>query len=521
MNTIEAIENERVALQECLDLCKTQKERNRLGQFSTPTLLAEDILQYALQLMEAEARVSFLDPAIGTGSFYSALNKVVSTSQIDRALGFEIDPHYGEPAISLWDEHKISIVLGDFTWAKPSPNYNLLICNPPYVRHHHISGEEKARLRQSVLNSTGIDLSGLAGLYCYFMGISHPWMAPGAIAGWLIPSEFMDVNYGKAIQQYLLSKVTLLHLHRFDPRDVQFADALVSSAVIWIKNELPPTDHQVRFTYGGSLQKPIKSLMVPSEVLAAEPKWSRFPNASARKQKEQLRLADFFKISRGIATGDNKFFILTEHQIAQMGLPFEEFCPILPSPRYLSQDLVEDRGDGSPNIEKRLFLLNTRLTEDEIKKVYPKLFEYLESGKAKGVHSRYLCSHRTLWYAQENRPAAPIVCTYLGRSDSKSGRPFRFILNKSAATVANVYLAMYPTLLMQKCIERDSGLVQRVWAELNSLSPEALLGEGRVYGGGLHKLEPRELANLPADFILSLIGECLLDAVPKQLSLIA
>jgi len=520
MDTIETIENERVALQACLDLCKTQEERNRLGQFPTPTFLAEEILHYAVQLMKIEAKVSFLDPAIGTGSFYSALNKAVSTSQIDRALGFEIDPHYGDPAISLWDEHKISIVLGDFTRAKPIPDYNIIICNPPYVRHHHIAGEEKVRLRQSVLSSAGIDLSGLAGLYCYFMGISHPWMAPGAIAGWLIPSEFMDVNYGKAIKQYLLNKVTLLHLHRFDPRDVQFADALVSSAVIWIRNESPPTDHQVQFTYGGSLLKPLKSLMVSSEALAAEPKWSRFPNASVRMQKEQVRLADFFRISRGIATGDNKFFILTEDQITQKGLPIEEFCPILPSPRYLPQDLVEDQGDGSPSIEKRLFLLNTRLKEDEIKKTYPKLFDYLESGKAKGVHSRYLCSHRTLWYAQENRPAAPIVCTYLGRSDSKGGRPFRFIFNRSRATVANVYLAMYPTLLMEKCIRKDPGLLHRVWAELNSLSPDALLDEGRVYGGGLHKLEPRELANLPADFILQLIGESLLDAAPKQLSLI-
>jgi predicted RNA methylase len=521
MDTIDAIENERVALQECLDLCKTQEARNRLGQFSTPTLLAEDILYYAVKLMQLEAKVSFLDPAIGTGSFYSALNKAVPISQIEKALGFEIDPHYGEPAISLWYEHKLSIVLGDYTRAKPKPDYNLIICNPPYVRHHYITGEDKAKLHQSVLSASGIDLSGLSGLYCYFMGLSHAWMAPGAIAGWLIPSEFMDVNYGKAIKQYLLKKVTLLHLHRFDPRDGQFADALVSSAIVWIKNESPPADHRVQFTFGGNLLRPLKSSVVSSEDLAAEPKWSRFPNSLVRRQKEHVRLADFFKVSRGIATGDNKFFILTEDEIAQKGLPIEEFCPILPSPRYLPQDLVEDQGDGSPNIEKRLFLLNTRMKENEIKKLYPQLFNYLESGKARGVHSRYLCSHRTLWYAQENRPAAPIVCTYLGRSDSKGGRPFRFILNRSRATVANVYLVMYPTSLMEKCIRKDPGLVQRVWSELNSLPPEALLGEGRVYGGGLHKLEPKELANLPADFILKLIGDNLWNATPTQLSLIA
>lgn len=60
-------------------------------------------------------------------------------------------------------------------------------------------------------------------------------MAEGGVAGWLVPSEFMDVNYGKGVKYYLLSRVTLLHIHRFDPNDVQFADALVSSAVVWFR----------------------------------------------------------------------------------------------------------------------------------------------------------------------------------------------------------------------------------------------------------------------------------------------
>lgn len=181
------------------------------------------------------------------------------------------------------------------------------------------------------------------------------------------------------------------------------------------------------------------------------------------------------------------------------------FTPILPSPRYLSQDEVKARKDGSPDIDRRLFLLDTKLSEEEIHSRFPALAAYLEEGKVKGLQERYLCKHRTLWYSQEHRPAAPIVCTYLGRGDSNSGRPFRFILNGSRATVANVYLALYPTSLMAREIDRNPSLLRNVWTALNDLSPDVLLGEGRVYGGGLHKLEPRELSNVPAVCIAALL----------------
>ena len=40
---------------------------------------------------------------------------------------------------------------------------------------------------------------------------------------------------------------------------------------------------------------------------------------------------------------------------------------------------------------------------------------------------------------------------------------------------------------------------------LNSLAVEHLLGEGRVYGGGLHKLEPKELANVAVPEVAALV----------------
>jgi adenine-specific DNA-methyltransferase len=502
---IDAIEQERLALQAALDGQKTQRDRNKLGQFATPTALARDILGYAKQLLPANNPVRFLDPAIGTGSFYSALRSTFDADQIDVAQGYEIDPHYGIPASQLWDGTGLKYDLGDFTAQPAQKCFNLLICNPPYVRHHHMANDDKTRLQMRNYEACGVKFGGLAGLYCYFLGLSHAWLAPGAVSGWLIPSEFMDVNYGQAVKRYLLEQVTLVHIHRFDPSDVQFTDALVSSAVVWFRNEPPPANHAVKFSFGGSMSNPTLAKMIPASELAQEKKWTRFPAADVRKKSNLPVISDFFKIKRGLATGDNGYFILNAETIEKRNLPIDLFRPILPSPRYVSESEILSDEDGLPVLDRQLFLLDPRLPEKIIQERYPALWGYLQEGRENGLHERYLCRNRALWYGQENRPPAPIVCTYLGRSDSKSGRPFRFILNHSQATVANVYLAMYPTQALARAVEEQPELMRKAWEILNQITPEKLLGEGRVYGGGLHKLEPKELANVPVPELADLL----------------
>ena len=214
-------------------------------------------------------------------------------------------------------------------------------------------------------------------------------------------------------------------------------------------------------------------------------------------------IADFFNIKRGLATGDNRYFILSEEEITKRALPRDCFRPILPSPRYLRGDEVLADAAGMPLIERKLFLLDTRLSEAEVVREHPTLAEYLNAGRLMGLADRYLCKHRSPWYAQEHRPAPPIICTYMGRGESL--RPFRFIMNESKATVANVYLAMYPKPTLARALASDKGLLKRVWLALSAITPDRLLGEGRVYGGGLHKLEPKELANVPVPEIAEML----------------
>lgn len=515
-------EEERGRLQARLDSEKTQAERNRLGQFATPLALAQEIVKFGLSLLDANCPIHFLDPAFGTGSFYSALLHAIPRDRIESAKGFELDAHYGEPARELWKHTPLDLELADFTRAlaptEEETRFNLLICNPPYVRHHHIVNGEKVRLQNASQAACGIRVAGLAGLYCYFLGLSHVWIQRGGITGWLIPSEFMDVNYGQQVKRYLLEKVTLLRIHRFDPNDVQFEDAFVSSAIVWYRNEPPAADHKVEFTFGGTLSTPNITRTVSVAALRKESKWTRFPVSNVREGIVRYRLSDLFTITRGIATGNNRFFILTKEEIEANELPFEFFRPILPSPRHVSADEIKSDEQGQPLLDRQLFLLDCRLAENEVKKRLPKLWSYLEGGK-EIASERYLCRHRKVWYFQDERQPAPLLCTYLGRTDGRSGRPFRFILNHSKATAANVYLLLYPQPALDRAISKDRAVLRKVWEALNNLSPSSILGEGRVYGGGLHKLEPSELGNVDATPIVDVVPELRIHSRPLQSNL--
>ncbi|HEY1065923.1 MAG TPA: class I SAM-dependent methyltransferase, partial [Pirellulales bacterium] len=203
--SVQRLERERLAQQAALDAAKSLAERNRMGQFATPPALADQVVQAAIAALPADAPLRFLDPAFGTGAFYSALLRGFA-SRVESATAFEIDEHYGRPAQSLWASTGLSLHLADFTAAPPRSlgesgpvaiaasgppsderKFNLVVCNPPYVRHHHLSADQKRRLRSEVVARTGVSLHGLAGLYCHFLLLSQAWMAADGIGAWLIP----------------------------------------------------------------------------------------------------------------------------------------------------------------------------------------------------------------------------------------------------------------------------------------------------------------------------------------------
>lgn len=473
-----------------------------MGQFATPQPLAREIAKVVAEAWGSRGdRIRFLEPALGTGSFYSALLEAFSQPSWESATGIELDPDLADSARKIWEGYPIDIMTGDFTKLDPSilggrlPN--LMVTNPPYVRHHHMRSEGKARIAGLIHERMGLKVSRLSGLYSYFILLADRWLEEGGIGAWLVPSEFMDVAYGSALRQYLTRNVTLFRIHRFNPQKVQFEDALVTSAVVIFKKSAPQRNHKIQISYDGSLISPMKTQFISNETLASMPKWTEVTFGGAAEERHGLAtLSDFFEIKRGLATGDNSFFIIEKKAAEQRGIPMKFLKPILPSPRNIKADVIEGMPDGAPRTTPTLVLLDCNEPEGFIRKEYPDMWTYLEQGKKRGVHERYLTKNRKLWYQQEQRPPAPFLCSYVGRQ-LQNRAPFRFFWNKSRATATNSFLMMYPKGRLADILKADYAFHERVLRSLQEVDPTVVSMAGRIYGGGMQKLEPSELGSVP------------------------
>lgn len=502
--------------QAALDSERSASERNRLGQFATPNELAVQIAKCISRDWPNHLNnVRFADPSIGSGSFFSAALSVFGMENIESGVGVELDERFVRVANEIWRDSGLCVIEGDFTQiiangSRPdSPN--LILANPPYVRHHHLDRGDKERLQSLVELSCKLEVSGLSGLYVYFLLLATEWMEEGGIAAWLIPSEFMDVNYGKVLREFFTERVVLDRIHRFDPKDVQFNDALVSSAIVFFRKLSPTHSHRVQFTFGGTLEQPAVEDVVSVEELKKSRKWSVYPSHQENDRRistdrHQSTFSDFFKIQRGIATGCNKFFILDRDEARKRNLPTRYLRPILPSPRNLKTTIIEADEDGYPKLSPQLCLIDCDLSEREIQEHYPGLWEYLLTANTLGIKDGYLLKKRSPWYRQERREPAPFMCTYMGRGSAEK-QPFRFIRNRSQAIGTNLYLMLTPQKSLAAMLRKHPERLDALHEVMGNIAGDELRGEGRVYGGGLNKIEPSELGRISALPIISLWPE--------------
>ena len=470
--------------QELFDSSHSQEERNEHGQFATPYPLASVIAKDLF--FRTGKDISVLEPSCGTGAFISAL---LSMSDRVKITGVEKDSSLCKTAQQLWSSDTCRIINDDFfDYASvESQQFDAIISNPPYSRHHHLSQSEKRFYSQLTTTFSGVCLSGLAGLHAYFLLTGTGMLKEDGVGSWLIPSELFSVNYGAPIRRFLTQSASLERIHFFDPENLQFDDALVTSCVAIIRKKKPDSKSSAIFTYG-DFRFPRKTVEISLADLSKLNKWQHLEDYSGQTEFGGRVLGDYFKAKRGIATGGNSFFIRSRSEWHQEGISDEWLSPILPSPRNFHLSEVTSDESGWPR-ESDTALLNIPKSSNYAS-LPSSVQNYLNTCPEK-IRNGYILKHRTPWYSIGATASAPIICTYMSRSEEA---PFRFIRNRSNATMTNTYLGLYPQTSMSET-ELDN-----MCAALNEIPAEVLINGGREYGGGLKKLEPRELMFLPISF---------------------
>ena len=188
-------------------------------------------------------------------------------------------------------------------------------------------------------------------------------------------------------------------------------------------------------------------------------------------------LGSFVRVSRGIATGDNSFFVMTPRVAAERGLAAFARPAVT-----RAQEVFESPGLIRATPGRRV-VIDLPKTLGLQSRETSAVRQFIQEGEEAGVHQRYLCAHRNPWWSLGAGQAPSIVATYMARQAPA------FALNPDGLTLLNIAHGLYPRVPMA-----PAELLALV-GYLND-ARDLHRGRGRTYHGGLEKFEPREMESL-------------------------
>ncbi len=463
------------------------EHRRRLGQYFTPPGIAAWMADWVIQ----PSTRSVLDPAVGTGALLSPVFAHPLLPGSARVDAWDLDPVILETCRNTVAAASASLTLhtGDFLGSDVDGSYDAIVCNPPYVRHRTL--QQRQALYGAFEQQLGVRLSRFSNSYVLFILKIATLLSRQGRAAILTPVDFLNANFGSPIKSFLLRENILDGILVFEKATLVFDDANVAACIVLLRRDRT-ADDPVRFVRVPS-EAELRALEAlpqswsssyPTRALSPERKWLHLAPGSGAvaplvRQRGSVPLEQLAAVRRGIATGANDFFTLTAAECEQYGL-LAECRPCItkashaPHLEFCSSNFDTLRNDGA-----KVYLLDVRA------EVSAAAQAYLDEGLRRGVQRRYLTRHRNPWYATEQRPTAPLWVTTFSRTG------FRFVLNDAGVANLTAFHGLYPVV-------DDHEWLLMLAAFLNSGAARiALAQHQRLYGSGLGKLEPLDVAKLP------------------------
>lgn len=463
--------------------------RRRAGQFFTPLWVARAMAHWLL----GEPTTTLLDPGCGSGSLLIA-SAIERDHPRVKLLGIDSDRlaiEMAETTRAIRGIESMEVRKANFLLDEIAEQPDAVICNPPFTRHHDIDPTTKRQIHEGFEERLGLRLSRLASLHVLFLVRALEVSGDDARLAFITPSHWLEMAYGRQVKRFLLEQARVEAIVNFPAEHLLFPGVRTTAAITLIRKGQGSEATRILQCDGAAAAAGfIASGLGPESdesdvILDAGPGWGRPRRRSDARSGTQL--GALAEVHRGVATGHNSFFVLSERRRRELGIGVESCRPCIASPRHLQQDEVglEDL-EGLDDKVPRWLLAPRRLRATGPLRRYLDFGEIeLEVTKRTLVRSRLRAGRR--WFEIPVPEEAPILFSYFNRPRG------RFVRNYAEAVPLNTWLVIRP----HEGVDAD---------ELFRLlcSPEVVsrLADGAtVYGKGLWKLEPSQLKDawLPRD----------------------
>lgn len=449
------------------------KKLKLLGQYFTPKAIAKFMAAWA-----TDGRKRLLDPAVGNGVFFNEALKINPKLNVE---GFEIDKEildYFNPS------EKDRVQICDFLESGWNEKYDAIICNPPYNRFQRLKNRQA--LFENFKKETGLNVSGYTNQYILFLIKSIYQMSDNGRLAFIIPSEFLNSKYGSDVKQLLLDQQLLKAIVSFDSNVGVFNNAVTTSCIVLLDKQPKSSAFFIKLNGMNELEElqlDSNGVSLPKErtvdysVLKNIDKWRSLLNNETQQQyRHTVELNKYAKVTRGIATGDNKYFLFTKNMIKALDIPIDQFDKVIAK----SADIQGPKFKQSEyrrlvDSNKMIYLFNPTEIDDS------GVAAYLKKGVQEGVSSKYLCSHRTPWYRAESKAVAPIWISQASRNGLK------IIRNETQFN----NLTTFHSLRMHKEYEHLTNVF--FCYLLTPLAQNIILQNKKEMGNGLIKYQPNDL----------------------------
>lgn len=458
-------------------------DEKKTGSYYTPADIVEFMVRYLV--LQGQNCQHVLEPSAGDGRFLPALLSQPGC-QIDAVELFEDKVQDMHRRIGA---DRVRYFAQDFLdYIKTcKQRYQLIIGNPPYInlKNMETPAIEKGR---ALFAEEGISSSVMQNLWSVFLVGAAKLLEPGGTIFFVLPTEFLQVQYAEKLRLYLEGKFNHIKIFSFET-DI-FPDIDQKTCLVYLSNckNAPP---YIEYDHYRSPQddRPLRVSRI--EINKPLKKWS---NAVLNDEDVQLlkdcasnciRIHQLGPCAPGIVTGGNKYFIVNQSFVTKNQAQ-ECVLPILQKSSNIKQNTILFNDTLFQMLKDQdvpVFLLNLARS-DNIPQAVMSYLEQVGEEKTNGIKlkERHKCSSRTPWYG------VPIVhygdVFFFKRSDRL---PRLYINEKKIHTTDAGY-----HIRLAKAYDAASV----VFCFYNSLTLAQCEFNGRYYGGGVLELTPSEFKDL-------------------------